>query len=612
MLSLLKDIQSIGKLLTQRERWKLALLFGLMLVAAVLEAIGIGAVPVFITFLMQPSKLSEYEPVGSLLPVLPDVPSMGHVVWASVLLLAFVLFKSLFLAGVYYIQSRIVSMQMARLSNRMFRAYQKAPYDWLLQRSTSDLIRNIQNDTMQVIMGVFMPVLEIVLAVALSISVVAVMILATPGSTLISMGIVGVGLFALIHLMRSQMLRIGIIQRTETQRSLQSIQQGFGAIVDARIIGCEDYLASVHRGSVMRSARAGAQRNVFIKSTPLAIEAIAVFGLLTVLYFIINSGESIQSSLPTLAVIGVALIRLKQMASKLAASANQINNARPYIPGLLRDIAELKELDCKQAELNSRERLISEFDSLKLEQVSYAYPNSEKPAVKGISLELEKGESVAFVGSTGCGKSTLVNIILGLLQPQEGQVLVNGMDIRKDPQGWRECLGYIPQSIFLLDDTIRANIAFGVAEEAVDEDQVMRSLECAAMDEFVQSLPDGLDTVIGERGVRLSGGQRQRLGIARTLYFDPQVLVMDEGTSALDNRTEIKVMQAIQNLKKNRALIMIAHRLSTVEESDRLYFLHCGCVQCFGSYKHLFRSSSLFRNMVEGSESVEVDDILSL
>jgi ATP-binding cassette subfamily C protein len=568
-----------------------------MILGAIFEGIGIGAVPIFISFLTQPSILNDQELLSNWLPQLPDEPTRSLILWASVTFFSFVLLKGAFLTLIAYLQSRIVSLQIARLSNRMFRAYQSAPYDWILQRSTSELMRNIQTDTAKVIGGVLMPVLDQILSITISIAVISIMIFATPTSTIISMGLVGIALVATIRLMRKQMGRIGSIARTESQRSIQSIQQGFGAIVDARIIGCEDHLANIHRGSAMRSAHASILNSTLLRVTPVVLEAVSLLGLLTALFFIIQSGETLASSLPALSIIGVALIRLKQMASKIATSANLINQSRPYIPGLLKDIAELDRLADRGLQKRSSARQIRDFATLKLDHVSYTYPNNKYPAVNNISLELKKGEAIALVGPTGCGKSTLVNLILGLLHAQKGNIFANGIDIEADPEGWRQCLGYIPQSIFLIDDSLRANIAFGMPENQIDETHLRTVLQSAALSEYVDSLPEGLDTVIGERGIRLSGGQRQRLGIARALYFNPTVLVLDEATSALDNKTEIEVMLAIQNLKKERTLIMIAHRLSTVVDCDRLYFLEAGQIKEAGTYQHLIEKSAAFRDM---------------
>jgi len=594
---MLSDLKKLSPLLTRREKWKFVILFGLMVVAAVLEAIGVGAIPVFVAFVIKPSSLTVNEFAANLLGELPDEPTVSLVLWASLVLLGFVVFKNLFLTTVYYIQSRIVCRQRARLADRMFRAYQTAPYDWFLQRSTSELQRNILVDTSRILNGVVMPVLDLILALIMSLAIVAVMLVATPGTTLLCLAVVGIGLFGFIKSLKTLMKRVGQIQREEQHGAIKAIQQGFGAFVDARVLGREDHLAKVHQKSVWRFAGAQTWQQTVFRANPMAIETMAVIGLLLILLFLVRSGESLTESLPTLSVVGVALIRLKQIATKIASGVNMINISRPYIPGLVRDLRELEALEAQRREKVAAEPLVKDFDTLELDRVSYTYPTTERPALDGVCLQLRRGESIALVGSTGCGKSTLVSCILGLLEPQSGSIRVNNIDIQKDPEGWRACLGYIPQSVFLIDDTLRANIAFGVPEKEIDPSQLRRALESAALAEFVDSLDQGLDTVIGERGVRLSGGQRQRLGIARALYFNPEVLVMDEATSALDNQTEAEVMRAIQNLKRERTLIMIAHRLSTVKDCDRLYFLEGGKISEEGSYQALLQSSPDFRKM---------------
>ncbi|MGJ8638546.1 MAG: ABC transporter ATP-binding protein [Opitutaceae bacterium] len=595
---MISDIKSILGLLTSVERWKLVFLLCLMLTSGFLEAISVGIIPLYIAFLMRPSSLSENEWGSHIFHDLPDVVETSLIIKASLLLLVFTVGKNSFLAFVYYVQSRIAGMQRARLANRMFQAYQKAPYDWLSQRSTSELQRNIENDTTQILSGVIQPVLDLILATVLSISVITVLVLATPGSTLIGMLIIGFGLFGVTTLLRKRLNFTGEIARREYRRAIKSIQQGFGALVDARIIGCESFLVGVHRESVVRSAQANIVRGTLTKITPLLIETIAVLGLLTVLIIILSNDTNLLDALPVLSVLGIAIIRLKQMASKIAGGINMINASRPYIPAVLADLKRLKQFEAEQSTASDPTAApIEKFENLEVDTISYTYPDNSTPALNNISISLRKGESIAFIGATGCGKSTLVNCILGLLTPQKGNIYVNNTEIRNDLKGWLNCLGYIPQVIYLIDDTLRANIAFGVKTEDIDEQRLRSALDSAALTSFVETLEKGLDTQVGERGVRLSGGQRQRLGIARALYFNPEILVMDEATSALDNQTENEVMQAIQNLKRERTLIIIAHRLSTVEDCDRLYLLKEGTLIESGTYSELIENSIEFKDL---------------
>ena len=592
--SLFKDILTLRVVFCREDRSRFGWLLALMFFGSFLEAIGIGIIPGFVAFLMNPSSLSKVTWLGDWVHHLPEEPTLRLMIFASLLFVGFVVFKALFLSFVYYAQSRIVSGFRVRLSCRMFSAYQSAPYEWLLQRSTSELQRNILNDTQQVVVGVIMPFLDLIMAFLMTLFIVVAMLISTSPITLLATGIIGGGTLLVIHSFRRHLKRIGVVLREEGKNIIQAIQQGFGALIDSRIVGCETYLEKRFRRSITIQSRMAVFRVCITKSTPLAIEAVALVGLLVILLLIMSGEGSFGDAIPVMSVLGVATIRLKQLAGRLALQFNSLNASRAYISGVVKDIHELGDLSRKVV-APSGDVGIDRFHSLELRRVVYKYPNMDNSAVKDISLVLKRGESIAFVGSTGCGKSTLLNLILGLLEPCGGDIKVNGENIFSVVNQWRKFLGYIPQSIFLLDDSIRANIAFGVSQDAIDDGRLVAALKSACLSEFVDGLPDGLDTVVGERGVRLSGGQRQRIGIARALYFDPEVLVMDEATSALDNKTESEVMVAISNLKKDRTVIMVAHRLSTVEKCDRLYHLEDGRIVDQGSYEELIKKSKNFR-----------------
>lgn len=601
MFDLFKDLEKLRPLFSRRDKWKFIILFGMMFFGSLLEAIGIGAIPAFVSLIMKPSSLAEARWVGDLFSGLPDEPSIQIVMWASLALLCFIITKNAFLVFVYYIQIRIVTGQRVILGDRMFRVYQAAPYQWHLQRSSSELLRNIQNDTGQVLNGVLMPFLDLSMAIIMAVVIVGLLVLSTPGAALMGFIITAVGLYTVIRVFQKQLGNVGATLRRESNEIIKAIQQGFGALVDARILGREEYLNKVHKNSLLRQAKAIRIQGVISRLTPAVIEVLAVTGLLSILIILIKTSEDLKSVLPLIFLLGVATLRLKQLASRIAGTINQINVGRAFIPGIMGDLKELAEIEHEQRTRHSGAQKIDKFKSLTIENIHYRYPNTDIPALNDISLQFKRGESIALVGATGCGKSTLVNAILGLLEPSSGRVAVNGVNIFQDLQGWRSHLGYIQQSIYLIDDTIRANVAFGVPQNEVDDEHLWATLRSARLAEFIRTLPDGIDTIVGERGVRLSGGQRQRLGIARALYPNPEVLIMDEATSALDNKTEVEVMQAIQNLKKDRTLIMIAHRLSTVEDCDRLYFLKNGRIEDFGSYTELIKISTGFREIAVGN-----------
>ncbi len=601
MFNILGDLNNLSALLTKRDKTKFLILLCLVLLASLLEAVAIGAIPAFVTLITKPSVLAKNRWVGGWFPDLPDTPSLSLILWASGILFVFVVFKTLFLTFVFYIQARIITSQRVKLGDRMFRTYQSAPYEWYLQKNSAELLKKIHVDPANIIGGILMPLINLMMALIMAAFVLAVMVLNMPGLAFLSLLVTGGGILLIIRILQSYFRRIGEVTDREFEKVIKAIQQGFGAFVEARITGCEGYLRSTHRNSLLRIAAAQRLQSSLQKATPYAVETIAIFGMLIILFLLIRSTDAIVTVLPVISLLGVAMIRLKQLASQIAAAVNDMNAARAFIPGIVRDVQELSIIEAKRQTKDSRFRIIDQFNVLSLSAVTYCYPNAGTQAVRDISIQIERGESVAFIGATGCGKSTLINLILGLLEPQAGKITVNNTDIYGDVGGWRKLLGYIPQSIYLIDDTIQANVAFGVPNDEVDNDRLWTALRSAGLEKFVMSQPYDLNSVVGERGVRLSGGQRQRLGIARALYPAPEVLVMDEATSALDNRTEEKVMQAIQNIKQNRTLIMVAHRLSTVEDCDRLYFMSKGRIEDVGTFEELRQSSAGFREMLRQS-----------
>lgn len=575
MFDFLKDLNLLRPYIARHDKWKFVIVLALMVVAACFEAVGLGAVPVFITLMMEPSRLAGLPVVGGWFAGMPEQTTAGIMVGGSLGLLGVYLLKNVYLVAVYYVQNIVVEDQRIKLSSRVFQAYQNAPYEWHLQRNSAEFIRNVNLDTRVIIDEILMPFMAVIMSSIMTVVVTIVLMAATPGMALLAVFIVGSGFIVVISGFRKILHRLGEIIKQENKQSVQAVMQGMGAIIDARILHCEEYLNMIFRNSIKRLARAQTLRKTLSLSSPYIIEMLCILGMLLVLISLVVRAGDLHSQFSLLSLFGVATIRLRQSMGVAAGSIQLINVARSSIPHIVKDLAAIDNL---LFEKNARKQstTIGDFQRLELRGVSYYYSGSDTPAVRDINLELNRGESIAFIGTTGCGKSTLANIILGLLQPQAGSVKVNGVDIHQDMDGWYRNIGYIQQAIFLVDDTIRANVAFGQPGEEIKEEQVWKVLHTACLDEFVRSLPDGLDTVVGERGVRLSGGQRQRLGIARALYRNPAVIVMDEATSALDNETEAAVMRAIKDLRRDRTFIMIAHRLSTVEECERRYEIEAG------------------------------------
>jgi ABC-type multidrug transport system fused ATPase/permease subunit len=576
MFDFLKDLNLLRPYIARRDKWKFVVLVGLMLVAACFELVGLGVVPLFLGALVEPAKLAELPLVGGWFIGLPNQATTPMVVWASVILFSVYFIKNIVLVGIYYIQNIVVEDQRVKLSCRIFKAYQDAPYEWHLQRNSAEFMRNINQDPIIIIDQILMPFLAIIMSSVVSLAVIAFLLVSMPGIATLSVLTVGGGVVGILVGFKKILHRLGEIQKAERQQSVQAVMQGMGALVDSRLLRCEPYLLHGFHASVTRMARALRFQKTVISFTPYLIEILSILGLLVVMFSLLLTSDNFVSKTPLISLFAVSTIRLRQTFGVIAGSINGINAARSSIPHLVEDLKAVDQLLLQKQQTRKPEKIIGNFQRLELKGVTYHYPNTDTPAVKEINLELKRGESIALVGTTGCGKSTLVNIILGFLDPQQGLVEVNGADIQQDLNGWYANIGYIPQTIFLIDDTIRANVAFGVEKNKIAEEQVWQALRTACLDDFINTLKDGLDTVIGERGVRLSGGQRQRLGIARALYRSPAVLVMDEATSALDDETEAKVMRNLTEQHQICTFIMIAHRTSTIGNCDEIYEIYGG------------------------------------
>jgi len=387
------------------------------------------------------------------------------------------------------------------------------------------------------------------------------------------------------RLTRKALRRWGKARQHHEIEKYRHLQQGLGGIKDAKILGCEAAFVSEYDRHNLAAARVIQRQNMLVQVPRLWFELVAVCGLSLLSLILLLKDTSTRSFIPTLGLFGAAAFRLMPSVNRLTNSWQSINYGTATV-SRLRDELSLPAGDCPPTHAVR----IAFRDCIELRDVSFRYPNAGSNACTGISMRIPRGSSIGLIGTSGAGKSTLVDVILGLLEPLHGAVMVDGTDIRSALRGWQGIIGYVPQSIYLSDDSIRCNVAFGDAKDDIDDKAVARALRAARLDEFIKSLPDGMNTLVGERGVRLSGGQRQRIGIARALYRNPDVLVLDEATSALDTATEQGIMEAVNSLHGDKTLIIVAHRLSTVAECDLLYKLEKGCLVQSGRFADVVES----------------------
>ncbi len=566
----MSNLDKIHIFLTPAERKRVGVLLVLIVAGMLLETLGIGLVIPAITLMMQGDIAGRYPEIAPVIDYFGN-PSQTDLIAVAVLVLVAVYFiKNLFLAFLIWWQNSFAYDVQAHLSQRLYAIYLNQPYTFHLQRNSAQLIRNVIGEV-NVFTGAMISTLMFLSELLVVLGIAALMFLVEPIGVLIVVFVFGGTAWIFNRVMREHVSRWGRERQLHDGMRIQQLQQGLGGVKEVRLLGREsDFLAhfDLHNTS---SARVWKLQTSFQGFPRLIFELLAVTGLAILLLVMLGQGRDFTSIAPALGLFTVAAFRLMPSVNRLLSSIQVLRYSLPVINTLhdeLRLASPVSHCKHTTGELFRNE--------LRLRDITYSYPAATAPALQGITISIEKGEFVGLIGSSGSGKSTLVDIILGLLVPGSGQVEVDGRDIQQGLRYWQDQIGYVPQSIYLTDDTLRRNVAFGLSNEQIDDLAVRRAIKDAQLEEFVASLPAGLDTVVGERGVRLSGGQRQRIGIARALYHNPAVLVLDEATSALDGDTEREVMGAVLALKGNKTILVVAHRLSTVANCDRLLCLEAG------------------------------------
>jgi len=537
------------------------------------ELIGVGLVVPVIAILLDPSDLASRYPLFQHYLDMIGNPDRLHLVMIvmTTLFLAY-LIKNLYLAFLAWQQTRYVFSLQAELSTRLFTTYLRQPYVFHLQRNSALLVRNIQGEMNMLINGVFSPGMQIFAEGLVIAGLCGLLFYVAPMGTLIVFLVVGSFARVFQYVTKAAISSWGQSRIFHEGIRIRQLQQGLGGIKDVKLLGRETDFISLYSKSTRHSTRMNQKQSALQQIPRLFLELLAIFGLSILMVTLTWQGSSSANMIPTLALFAAVAFRLMPSMNRIMAALQQLRFGFPALNLLYRELSLPDEVSKHPTDQST----ITFQNEVRLDSISFSYPGAVKPALESVSLSINKGESVGFIGPSGSGKSTLIDILLGLLEPTSGNIQVDGVNIRGNMPSWQKQIGYVPQTIFLTDDTLRRNIAFGLAEDQIDSQAVEDALKAAQLESFVKDLPEGINTVVGERGVRLSGGQRQRIGIARALYHDPSVLVLDEATSALDNETEKDVMQSINALHGTKTIVMIAHRLSTVEGCDRIYSLENG------------------------------------
>jgi ABC-type multidrug transport system fused ATPase/permease subunit len=563
--------KKVWKILTSAERRSTLVLLALMLIGMILETLGVGLVVPALALLSQGDIALRYPEFQPVLDALGNPSQQTLVIGGMLLLVAVYLIKALFLAFLAWWQLSFAYGVQAQLSQRLFMVYLQQPYTFHLQRNSAQLIHNVINEVSMITGNAILPFMMLLTEGLVLIGLCLLLLVVEPQGALIVVSVLGSAAWGFHLLTQSRIELWGKARQYHEGLRLQHLQQGLGGAKDVKMFGREADFLQQYRIHNEQSAHVAQMQSTLQQLPRLWLEFLAVSGLAILVISLLAQNRSMESVLPTLGLFAAAAFRLMPSVSRILAAGQALRYGTSMIDVLY------AELDLKLPETAGNQKPSAPFHSnIELRHVSFTYPAAASAALKHISLLIKRGESVGFIGASGAGKSTLVDNILGLLTPNQGEVRVDGKDIQQNLRNWQDQIGYVPQSIYLTDDTLRRNVAFGLPNDQIDDAAVKRAIHSAQLDDFVSSLPDGLMTMVGERGIRLSGGQRQRIGIARALYHDPAVLLLDEATSSLDTSTEVGVMQAVKALQGSKTILIVAHRLSTVKHCDRLYRMENG------------------------------------
>lgn len=544
-----------------------------MIIGMMLETLGIGIIIPVITLISDENVVINYPRFKPLFQLLGEPNQAKLIVEVMLVLVTIYLVKAFFLGFLYSRQMRFAFGLQVNISQRIFTNYLRQTYTFHLQRNSAQLINIITGEVSQFTFGATLPSLALITESLVFMGLSLVLLISEPVGTTIIVAVLGIIAIIFQRSTKHRLIKWGTSRQFHEALRLQHLQQGLGSVKDIKLYGREENFANLYFHHSNLSAHF-LQKQLTLQQLPrLWIELLAVSGLASLVLTIVIQGKSFDTIAPVLGLFAAASFRLIPSVNRILVAVQSLKFCDPTIE-ILR-----KELNLPSpTPYTSGTDLPSEttWTNINVCNIRFAYPDSTSNALNHVSLVIQKGDTVGFIGSSGSGKSTLIDVILGLLVPNMGHILISEYDIHENIRWWQNQIGYVPQTIYLTDDTLRRNVAFGLSNEQIDEDAIDRAIKSAQLEEFVDSLPLGLETFIGERGIRLSGGQRQRIGIARALYSDPPVLVLDEATSSLDTITEKGIMNAISALRGSKTILIVAHRLSTVESCDHIYQMDHG------------------------------------
>jgi len=562
------SIKKINYLLEKKEKKQLFVLSILLLIGTFFEMLSLGILIPVIGLLVKPNLLNDYKFIKNIITSIGNPNQKELIIFGMLIIVLIYLIKSIYLIFLTWSQSNFSNNISTNLSKRLFHGYLCSPYIFHLNTNSSILLRNIQNDISS-FTSVAQNTIIILLELSVLIGIVSILIITEPIGALSIIFYLLLASIFFQKITKNKLLKLGKEKQFTSPYVNKYLLQGLGGIKDIKIFRKENYFLNKFNKHNKIYSKIITKIYTMTMIPRLYLELISITGLAALVITIVLQNKSLELVITTMGVFAAASYRMIPSVNRILSSSQIIRSSIPAIDNLYLEFNKIQTNINNN--INSEEIIFSFTKYIEIKNLSFAYDiNNDKFIFKNMNLFINKGEMLGIVGTSGSGKSTFIDIIMGLLNPSSGEILIDNMNINNNLSLWKSFIGYVPQNIYLLDDTIEANITFGLSRDEISQIQLNDCIKSAQLYDFISSLENGLATIVGERGARISGGQRQRIGIARALYHNPQILILDEATSSLDNETEKNFMEDINKLKGEKTLIIIAHRTSTLEKCDRI------------------------------------------
>jgi ATP-binding cassette, subfamily B, bacterial PglK len=608
MRTLFPELRKVLELFSHQSPWKLVGLFGLIVLMAFVQVVGVASILPFMNLVADPGEIERNRLLGWLYETLGFESTRSFLIFTGFVVLGLTAFSNAFSAVTNWVMLRFIWNQQYQLSVRLLTRYLQEPYPFFLNRNSGGLAKNILAEVKEAINGFVMPVMKALAQVVVAAAIIALLVWVDPLLALVAVTVLGGAYSTLYLVVRRRQARLGGARLAANEARFRAAGEAFGGIKEMKVLAREAELLKRFSRPAREYSRVNTANAVISEIPRYALETLAFGGILAILLYILGTQEDIGQAVAIMSLYALAGYRLLPALQQIFAGfakarffSAALNNFHSELVG-----SGVPVRGPARALPGRADEPLPFAREIRVRRVTFSYPGSDEVTLRDVDLTIPKNTTVGLAGSTGSGKTTLVDLLLGLLEPTSGRIEVDGVPLSPDNHArWRRKLGYVPQHIYLLDDSVTRNIAFGQRDDQIDREAVERAARIALLHEFVETLPQGYDTVVGERGIRLSGGQRQRIGIARALYHDPDVLVMDEATSALDGITEVAVIQAIRELASRKTIILVAHRLASLRGCDVIHLFEEGRVVASGTHAELMRDNVRFRAMARGLSAAD-------